>query len=165
MEVATQAKSDGAMTRERHENRDGMRRGEHEGVHKPIEIAPMLLSGLGGMSHTTMPMPLSSEVGRGGVPIPTEEPRDAPEASQELLELGVQVRPDFIRMWVCAERGAHGNYVKTLGTGPWDNGMSTSIQSGPPMDCKGRRIKTAVPPLRPWSPLVIAGSQRPCQPA
>ena len=71
MEVATQAKSDGDMIRERHGNRGGMRRGEQEGVHKPIEIAPMLLSGLGGMGNPTMPMPLSSEIGRGSVPIPS----------------------------------------------------------------------------------------------
>ena len=36
MEVSTKAKRIGDMIRERHEDWDGMRRGEHEGVNKPI---------------------------------------------------------------------------------------------------------------------------------
>ena len=71
VKVSTQAQGNGDMIRERHEERDGMRRGEKEGVHKPIKIAPMILSGPGGMGSAAMTMPLSSEIGRGGIPIPS----------------------------------------------------------------------------------------------
>ena len=82
MEVSTKAKRNGDMIRERHEDWDGMRRGEPEGVNKPIKVAPILLSRLGGVGHTTMPMPMSSEVGGDRVPNPSKEPRNGPEACQ-----------------------------------------------------------------------------------
>ena len=134
VKVTAQSQGNSDMVRERLENGDGMKSGEMEGVDKPIKITSMLLSGPRGVCHMTMTVPLGRKIGRGGIPIPSEEPRDPAEAGQELLELGVKVRPDLARTGVRAGGPVHRNYVQALGTCPWDSGMSTPIKSGSSMD-------------------------------
>ena len=79
VKVTAQSQGNSDMVRERHENRDGMRSGEMEGVDKPIKITSMLLSGPRGMCHMTMTVPLGRKIRRGGIPIASEEPRDPAE--------------------------------------------------------------------------------------
>ena len=69
MEIAAEAEANSNMVGEWHERQEGLRRGEEGGVHEPIKVAAMFLSGRGCVGYATVPVPLGGKVGRSYVPV------------------------------------------------------------------------------------------------
>ena len=69
MEVASEAEANSDMVGERHERQEGLRRGDEGGVHEPIKVAAMFLSGRSGVGNSAVPVPLGGKVLGGYVPV------------------------------------------------------------------------------------------------
>ena len=123
------AKADGHrnMVRERHEDRVRPGSREKRGMNEPIEVTAVFLRRAGGMSDSTVPVPLGREIQGGDVPIPSDEPWYSPNAGECVLKLIEEAAPDFI----CLGKGAgwpiNRKEVQALCPGPRDDGMSTPV--------------------------------------
>ena len=103
-------------------------------MNKPVEVTAVFLGGPRGMGHLAMSLPEGSEIRWSNVPIAPHKPGDSAQSSEGLLEL-VQERPaGFIGLRGSAGWPVNRKYVQPLGTRPGDDGMSTPVHSGTPMD-------------------------------
>ena len=104
MEVPSDAEGHRDMIGEGHDGREGMRRGKVSGVHEPIKVAAMLLSGAGSVCDAAMPVPLGREILRGNVPITPDQPWHSAQASEGVLKVGEEPETDLISLGLSRRR-------------------------------------------------------------
>ena len=100
---------------------------------KPIYVATMFLSGASCVGDLTGTMPLGGELNRCHIPVASNEPWDAADAGQELLELGIQMLPNVVPLRDSDWGSRHRNDMYALGTSPWDDHMGGPTESGATM--------------------------------